>query len=415
MRAYLILATAFLATALCGAPLPLRAADTVAITPRVIPVGQWPEGLVFQGEKLLVAESGSRTVAQINPQSGAVVNRWTVGRLPVGMALGADGVVNALIQTDKLVWRLAADGRVSSFGQLAGCPDALAAGGPYVWVSIEPDCSSETGQLVRIDPRNGDRASTGNLKSSANALLALPGRILIARYNAPALGVVAEADLSTHSMEVADARLWAMSGDAGRVFVGGNLISAAAQGFVASLDPGTLKERRRQPVDQRVVAIANDDRHVVALGEHGRIWVFAIDTLDHLRTINLTTGSIDAASLVIHDDSLYITDRNGKGPKGSVLALGQWRPEAEAAPTPAAQPTNAPSAAKACTYRVVNLDPSAVLWMRQQPDADSVKVVGVPADATGLTGRECTQDWCYVKFGTDKGWAWRQNLAPTCQ
>ena len=338
------------------------------MTPRVIPVGQWPEGLVFQGGKLLVAESGQRTVAEINPQSGAVVNRWTVGRLPVGMALGADGAVSALIQTDKLVWRLAADGRVSSFGQLAGCPDALATGGPYLWASTEPDCSSDTGELIRIDPRNGDRASTGNLKSSASALLALPGRILIARYDPPALGIVAEADLSTNSIELSDARVWAMSGDAGRMFVGGNLISSAAQGFVASLDPGTLKERRRQPVDQRIIAIANDDRHVVAVGEHGRMWVFAAYTIDYLRTIVLTTGSMDFASLVIHDDSLYITDRNGKGAKGSVLVLGHWRPAAaasptpDAQPTPTAQPTNAPSVAKAVHVSALRiLDPSAVL------------------------------------------------------
>ena len=105
MRAYLILAMGFFATALCGAPLPLRAADTIAMTPRVIPVGQWPEGLVFQGEMLVVAERGQRTVAEINPQSGAVVKRWTVGRLPVGMALGAHGAVSALIQTDNLACR----------------------------------------------------------------------------------------------------------------------------------------------------------------------------------------------------------------------------------------------------------------------------------------------------------------------
>jgi SH3-like domain-containing protein len=53
--------------------------------------------------------------------------------------------------------------------------------------------------------------------------------------------------------------------------------------------------------------------------------------------------------------------------------------------------------------------------MRQQPDGDSAKVVGVPVDATGLTGGECTQDWCYVNFGAEKGWVWRQNLASTCQ
>jgi hypothetical protein len=48
---------------------------------------------------------------------------------------------------------------------------------------------------------------------------------------------------------------------------------------------------------------------------------------------------MDFASLVIHDDSLYITDRNGKGTQGSVLVLSGWRPEAAAAPT--AQPTPA--------------------------------------------------------------------------
>ena len=95
-----------------------------------------------------------------------------------------------------------------------------------------------------------------------------------------------------------------------------------------------------------------------------------------------------------------------------MFVVNGWRPAAPAATTPQPQPPQAPTAQ--CPYNVVNVNAAAVLWMYQEPDAGSTKVVGIPANATGLTSAQCTQDWCYVSFDKEKGWVARQNIAPTC-
>ncbi len=57
---------------------------------------------------------------------------------------------------------------------------------------------------------------------------------------------------------------------------------------------------------------------------------------------------------------------------------------------------------------------SAVLWMYQQPDANSSKVVGIPTSGNGLKVQQCTSDWCYVQFGAEKGWVAKANIGAVC-
>src|SRR4051812_4782487 len=98
--------SAIAAAALLGCfAAPSVSADTLTMTPRVIQVGKWAEGIAFDGSSIWVAESGQRSIAQIDAARGSVIRHVTVGRLPVNMLRFTDGAIYALVQTDKLVWQ----------------------------------------------------------------------------------------------------------------------------------------------------------------------------------------------------------------------------------------------------------------------------------------------------------------------
>lgn len=51
-----------------------------------IAVEDGPAGIAFFGGYVLVANYGSQSVSQIDPQTGKVLKTFTVGRSPVGLA-----------------------------------------------------------------------------------------------------------------------------------------------------------------------------------------------------------------------------------------------------------------------------------------------------------------------------------------
>lgn len=306
---------------------PVRAADVVTLSPRTIEVGKWPEGLAFAAGRLFVAESGRRSLAVVDPKSGRLLSRAVVGRLPVGVSVSADDVVNTLVETDKLVWRQAASGGARpALKGLEGCPTGLDARGAYIWVLTEPTCDSRSGRAIRIDPANGARASSSLLGEWPEAILALPGHAWVAHARTPALSMIDENKLRVSTFDVADAALWAISESGGKLFSGGSLRSTPGQGLVVMLDSADGHEIRRQTVDQPVSVIVSDKKHVVAIGNNGRMWVFSADKLDHLRTINLSTGPFEPRGAAIEGDSLYVTDSRQDNATGLVFALDAWRP-----------------------------------------------------------------------------------------
>jgi streptogramin lyase len=318
---------AFLASfVFCAEPV-ASIADTVTLTPRVIPVGKWAEGMAISEGNLWVAESGQRSIVELDPKTGAVLRRVNVGRMPVGMTSSVDATVNVLVQTDKLIWREPpSKGMSSKVAGLEGCPDGIASGDRYLWVLTEPDCSSETSRLVRIDPRKGSRAATEDLGQWGQALLAQPGDIWVAHARSPALTVVDATTLSSRAVDLTDASLWAIAGRLDHVYVGGRLLSNTARGIVSMLDPTTFDEQRRQSVDQMAAFITCDARNVVAVGEKGEIWVFSADKLDLQRTITLSSGAFQPRSVLIDGDSLYVTSLKQDGENGAVIVLDDWRP-----------------------------------------------------------------------------------------
>lgn len=314
--------------ALCVAPVAAAAAEASLLRPQIMPVGRWAEGLVATSKAIWVAESGQRAIVEVDPDTGAARRRVKVGRLPVGMVLAPNGDVAALVQTDKLVWLQPLEsGKGKALTGLVGCPNGIASGASNLWVLTEPNCSSLSSQLIRIEQARNQRALSPILSETAQALVVAGGSVWIAHGGAPALSIVDAKTLAARTLDIPGASLWAIAAANGRVFAGGRHGGDNARGLVVQIDPAAAEVRRVQDVDQRVAAVAADDRSVVAVGEKGRIWVFAADGLDLQRVIDLTSGEFHPRAAVIRDDRLLVASQEQDGRNGAVLALTGWRPQ----------------------------------------------------------------------------------------
>lgn len=402
------------------------AALSDTISPRVIPVGKWAEGIAFDGSSLWVAESGQRGIAQVNPAQGSIVRRVQVGRLPVNM-VSMNGAIYALVQTDKLIWEQIPGAQGRQIGGLDGCPQAMAGGGQYLWVLTWPGCSSETARVMRIDPRTNARNSTGMLAEMAQAIVSYHGKAWVGHSRGPALTVIDEQSLSARTVNVPNVSVQAMTANGAQVHIGGSIGQGGAQGVVAAVNPATMQEVRRQVVDQPIAAMTDDDRYVVAVGNRGRVYVFSSGDLELRRTIDMPGISFrpeagaGPRSALINGNDLYVVNGQQFGENGAILVLAGWRPAAAmpvqpqpsqpASPQPAAPPV---AGATDCPYDVVNAGDSTGIWMFQDPDLSAPKVEAVPSDSKGLVADRCLTTWCHVSFRGKNGWVQRKSIKAVC-
>ncbi|HEY0302746.1 MAG TPA: hypothetical protein VGC36_15475, partial [Rhizomicrobium sp.] len=239
------------------------AAGEAVLKPTVIDVGKWAEGIAYDGHDLWVAESGQRRIARIDLDAGRVVQRVTAGRLPVDMAATADGTVFAMVNTDKLIYR--PSGRPHVLARLGECPSAMIADGFALWALTEPDCSSVSSRLIKVDSRSGAQARSAVLGEWATVLAASGNDIWVAHARGPALTIVDKASLRARRMEVAGASLWAVTAASGNLYAGGRLGEDNNAGVVVMIDAKGQRETHRAEVSERVAEIAGDDRFVVAV------------------------------------------------------------------------------------------------------------------------------------------------------
>ena len=388
------------------------AADTITLSPRVIPIGKWAEGVAYGGGAMWVAESGQRTLVQLNID-GSVARRITVGRLPVQVTFANDGNIYTLVQTDKLLWQQnprQVQGRAIT--GLEGCPQDLASGDKYLWVLTWPDCSSNSGRVIRIDPQTGSRTSSGTLAEQARSLVAENGKVWITHDRGQALSIIDEGSLAIRKADVQGASLQAITASARKIFVGGSAGSNDPRGVVVSLDPSTAQELRRQVMDQRITVMASDEQSVVAIGDKGRIFVLSPDTLELLRTVNVA-GRVDPKFALILGDDLYLTSGQHQGENGAMLIFSAWRPVPR--PTmPVAPPASAAATGDRCPYHIVNASSAGAVWLHDDPDVDAPKVVAVAPDANGLIADRCIREWCHVTYRGATGWAERRKIQSVC-
>jgi hypothetical protein len=298
---------------------------TRTLTPSIVQVGKWAEGVAFDGKVLWVAESGQRSIVAI-AKDGSIIRRASVGRLPVGMASLPDGRVYALVQTDKIVWQeTPGSSQGKRLTSLKECPQALAAGPKALWVLTLPDCSSEQSRAVKIDPASGRQAPTAELGEWGQAITIGHGKVWVAHARGPALSIIDPQSLAVEPGNLDRASLWAITANRTAVFAGGRIDEDNGQGLLVSIDPASHAERNRLLVNERVAAVAADDQSVAAIGENGTIWVAAAADLKLQRVDTLSIGAYHPSSAIIVGNQLVVVAQQYSGENGAVFVVNDWR------------------------------------------------------------------------------------------
>lgn len=293
------------------------------VTPSIVKVGKWAEGIASDGSSLWVAESGQRSIVQI-AKNGSIARRETVGRLPVGMT-SLDGRVYALVQTDKFVWQQPATGPGKRLATLAECPEGISAGAQAVWVLTWPDCSNADSRLVRIDPATGAQTQTGKLGAGGQALVVAHGKAWLGHVRGGKLSIVDVKTLAVDQRTLANADIFALAANGTALFAAGRNQNNASGGFVALIDPKTGQETKRLDFGAVIQTLAADDETVAAITLDGLIWIALAKDLSLRGQIKLTTGTYRPSSALIHDGKLLVVAQQYQGENGAVFTVSEWR------------------------------------------------------------------------------------------
>ncbi|MEZ5776103.1 MAG: caspase family protein [Hyphomicrobiaceae bacterium] len=298
----------------------------VRLAARVFPVGRWAEGVAYDGRSLWVAESGDRSIVEVNPSSGQIGKRVEVGRLPVDMVSLSDGRVLSLVQTDRQVWQ-GTRGKGRVLAKLPECPNAMTAAGSYAWVLTQPKCSSESSRVFRIDTKSGSSKKTGELGEWGQAIAAGHGKVYVAHAAGPALTIIDQKTLKSSVSAHDDLSLWTILTTDTSVYAGGRIGQNNDRGVIVEIDPRTGIELNRLEVGERIARMTSDGAHVVAVGAKGTIWVVSAFDFSLERVIALTTRLDTPSGVVILGDSLVITNQQSGGNEaGAVYVVSDWQP-----------------------------------------------------------------------------------------
>ncbi len=139
-----------------------------------IPVGGAPHGLAFGAGALWVADGDARSVAQIDPGSNNVLQRYDVGNAPSAVAF-ASGALWVASGVDGSLERIAiGHQRATRSIPLGSNPTAIAVGAGALWVASE-----EAGTVTRIDARSGTVGEPINVGNGPSAIAAAEGAVWV--------------------------------------------------------------------------------------------------------------------------------------------------------------------------------------------------------------------------------------------
>lgn len=304
-------------------------AQEIRLTPTVWPVGKWPEGMAHDGNFLWVAESGQRTLAHINPDTGAIAERVKAGRLPVGMATNpVTGDVFADVGTDKVVVKFSRGAKGGKFGSLSDYPQDIVADETAVWVLMWIDGTANTGKVIRFDQRSGASSKSDLIGDAVSNIGVSENRLWVnqATPETTRLNLLDPATLQISQTMSLNGYFPSLAVTSKSILMAGG--EWDAYGMVVRVDPITMQETgRKQLGDEFIFKVTNNEQFLVAAGSKGTLWILSATDLSLLRTIRLDWRPFQPASLLIDHDVLYISTAEGNGEEGSILVLKDWAPE----------------------------------------------------------------------------------------
>lgn len=307
---------------------PSGPAEEIRLTPTVWPVGKWPEGMAFDGNFLWVAESGQRTLAHLNPDTGAIAERVNSGRLPVGMATNPQtGDVFAEVATDQTIVRFSRGAKGGKFVSLPDYPNGIVADETAVWVLMWIGGSNAQGQVIRYEQRSGSSSKSELLGDAVSNIGKAGSGIWVnqAKLDTTQLNLLDPATLQRRQTVTFNGFFPSLAATEKSIVMAGGEWDVS--GSVLRVDPSTMQETARQQLPgEFLYKVAANEDFVVAAGYKGTLWILDSDDLTLRRTIHLDWGPFRPASLLIDGEILYIAAHEGVGENGSILVVEGWAP-----------------------------------------------------------------------------------------
>lgn len=306
-------------------------ADKLTITPRIIPVGKWPEGIGYDGSNLWVAESGQRRIAQIDASNGQILRRVKVGRLPVGIHSDRSGNVFVLVATDRKIWqqRRGRKGRV--FGHVGEYPIAIAGNDQAVYVLGWVDNSNAQFLVYRFRFSDGSRTQSAHLGPGGEDVAATADSVFTVQTppgrNTSQLTRLDSSNLQVRGREMINVVVRHLAATDLALFAAG--YTYQGNGTIVKFDANTGQEVTRIALDSGpVFDLVTSGDLVLAIGQYGTISILDTDSLRLKRQIRLDFdfGQSYPHSLTVFNQSLAVSTHTGRGENGSVLLVENWRP-----------------------------------------------------------------------------------------
>lgn len=304
----------------------------ITSNPIAWPVGKWPEGMAYDGQYLWVAESGQRTLAQLDINTGQIIRRVTSGRLPTSMAAHLPSqTVYSIVATDKKVIRYSQSGQGGNFTGLAEYPNDMATDDTAIYVLEWIGGSNASAQVVRYDMQSGASRKSDVLPQGANKIRSYGDRVFVSLGFGEQTGIAVmnSADLSP----VTGIKL---PGFTSNLAVNGHAIFVAGgkwgeYGEIARVD-ATLnwqETARHQIPGEFIYQLTATEEFVIAVGVQGTVRVYDAESLNLLVTSRLNWGSGDfmPSSLLVEGSALYIATHQGNGDNGTILKLPNFVPQ----------------------------------------------------------------------------------------
>jgi class 3 adenylate cyclase/streptogramin lyase len=252
---------------------------------------------------------GVDTVARVDASGNAFERAVSVGRRPIGLAVG-DGAVWAINFDGRTLTRVATGSNLRDDTAVGGSPTGIAYGEGAVWITTAFGLNSgEAGTVVRFSTnlqRTEDNIPVGN---GASAIAYGEGAVWVADLVRDVLLRISPANNAVER-EVPVARSpAALAVGAGSVWVGSSL-----DGVVQRFDPQTYKVEAQIPVETPIAIAVGTDAVWVAseLGDE----VIRIDTANNALGGRFPVGD-GPRGIAVTDDAVWVA----LGPAGQLVRL----------------------------------------------------------------------------------------------
>ena len=302
---------------------PAIAVQEISPQPRIYPVGKWPEGLVQTGDKLWIAESGSKRIVKLNRESGVIEVKVPVGRLPVSLATDENGNIYSAAFTDGKITRQAIGGTTKVITTIkSGFLNDMRYGGGSLFAVTHTEDAERTSTLTRINPQTGKTAASDAFVGEARGLTVAEGTPFVLYQSNGTMEIAQfDRDALTKSAGVPlKGFIWSIGSNKQFIYAGGRAEQQAGASMVTQLQIEDLGNKTEQVLEgqELITVIVATDIRVAALGNEGGVWILDAASLTPLKHFN---SGVTPQAAIFADSTLYITTNLGGSDAGAVYAF----------------------------------------------------------------------------------------------